>query len=48
MCRLGNQSPLLCYCVVTRGRLTIWKLPEGPESVGGPMRLPLYLFRRLF
>ncbi|CAI9587996.1 unnamed protein product [Staurois parvus] len=23
-------------------------LPEGPESVGGPMRCPWYLFHRLF
>ncbi|CAI9534197.1 unnamed protein product, partial [Staurois parvus] len=23
-------------------------LPEGPESVGGPMRCPWYLFRRFF
>ncbi|CAI9573822.1 unnamed protein product, partial [Staurois parvus] len=23
-------------------------LPEGPGSVGGPMRCPLYLFHRLF
>ncbi|CAI9563767.1 unnamed protein product, partial [Staurois parvus] len=23
-------------------------LPEGPRSVGGPMRCPWYLFHRLF
>ncbi|CAI9586142.1 unnamed protein product, partial [Staurois parvus] len=23
-------------------------LPKGPESVGGPMRCPWYLFHRLF
>ncbi|CAI9604777.1 unnamed protein product [Staurois parvus] len=23
-------------------------LPEGPGAVGGPMRCPRYLFRRLF
>ncbi|CAI9580083.1 unnamed protein product [Staurois parvus] len=38
-------------CQATRGGLTIWKtraLPEGPGSVGGPMRCPWYLFHRLF
>ncbi|CAI9552420.1 unnamed protein product, partial [Staurois parvus] len=34
--------------LATRGGLTIWKLPEGPGSVGGPMRCPWYLFHRLF
>ncbi|CAI9549748.1 unnamed protein product [Staurois parvus] len=28
--------------------LETWALPEGPGSVGGPMRCPWYLFHRLF
>ncbi|CAI9621717.1 unnamed protein product [Staurois parvus] len=35
----------------TQGRtdhLETRALPEGPGSVGGPMRCPWYLFHRLF
>ncbi|CAI9557691.1 unnamed protein product [Staurois parvus] len=28
--------------------VTITYLPEGPGSVGGPMKCPRYLFHRLF
>ncbi|CAI9598141.1 unnamed protein product, partial [Staurois parvus] len=28
--------------------LETWALPEGPGSVGVPMRCPWYLFHRLF
>ncbi|CAI9589822.1 unnamed protein product [Staurois parvus] len=45
-------GPGSCGCTATilrsRGGLTIWALPEGLGSVGGPMRCPWYLFHRLF
>ncbi|CAI9586823.1 unnamed protein product [Staurois parvus] len=49
----GNaEDSGLTLCVyVTQGRtdqLEIRALPEGQESVGGPMRCPWYLFHRLF
>ncbi|CAI9535771.1 unnamed protein product [Staurois parvus] len=30
------------------GHLGTRAMPEGPGSVGGPMRCPWYLFHRLF
>ncbi|CAI9554066.1 unnamed protein product, partial [Staurois parvus] len=43
---------LVCLVVHTPlGRtdhLETQALPEGPGSVGGPMRCPWYLFHRLF
>ncbi|CAI9536876.1 unnamed protein product [Staurois parvus] len=38
-------------CCAQQGRtdhLETRALPEGPGSVGGPMRCPWYLFNRLF
>ncbi|CAI9600010.1 unnamed protein product, partial [Staurois parvus] len=38
-------------CGTAQGRtdhLETRALPEGPGSVGGPMRCPWYLFHRLF
>ncbi|CAI9585586.1 unnamed protein product [Staurois parvus] len=37
--------------IIAQGRtdhLETRALPEGPGSVGGPMRCPWYLFHRLF
>ncbi|CAI9542861.1 unnamed protein product, partial [Staurois parvus] len=42
---------LTCYIKPTQGRtdhLETRALPEGPGSVGGPMRCPWYLFHRIF
>ncbi|CAI9547800.1 unnamed protein product, partial [Staurois parvus] len=42
---------LVCVLYTVQGRtdhLETWALPEGPGSVGGPMRCPWYLFHRLF
>ncbi|CAI9598573.1 unnamed protein product, partial [Staurois parvus] len=57
-CRLYKQpllpSPInVIPLVISYGQgrtdhLETWALPEGPGSVGGPMRCPWYLFHRLF
>ncbi|CAI9615813.1 unnamed protein product, partial [Staurois parvus] len=39
---------LLCYSQGRTDHLETRALPEGPGSVGGPMRCPWYLFHRLF
>ncbi|CAI9543412.1 unnamed protein product [Staurois parvus] len=48
----GNHSSVQQLCVQKHlGRtdhLETRALPEGPGSVGGPMRCPWYLFHRLF
>ncbi|CAI9616764.1 unnamed protein product [Staurois parvus] len=40
----------LCRCHVQgwTDHLETWALPEGPGSVGNPMRCPWYFFHRLF
>ncbi|CAI9601803.1 unnamed protein product, partial [Staurois parvus] len=38
----------LCDVQGWTDHLETWALPEGPGSVGGPMRCPWYLFHRLF
>ncbi|CAI9567581.1 unnamed protein product [Staurois parvus] len=48
--KIKLYSVLVNACT-TQGRtdhLETRALPEGPGSVGGPMRCPWYLFHRLF
>ncbi|CAI9547300.1 unnamed protein product, partial [Staurois parvus] len=46
--------PSLAICILPPNspaqtdHLETQALPEGPGSVGGPMRCPWYLFHRLF
>ncbi|CAI9557875.1 unnamed protein product [Staurois parvus] len=41
-------STLVCSDQGRTDHLETRALPEGPGSVGGPMRCPWYLFHRLF
>ncbi|CAI9568512.1 unnamed protein product [Staurois parvus] len=42
------HTEVLCCVQGQTDHLETRALPEGPGSVGGPMRCPWYLFHRLF
>ncbi|CAI9562176.1 unnamed protein product [Staurois parvus] len=46
--RCPNTFDNIVYVQGRTDHLETRALPEGPGSVGGPMRCPWYLFHRLF